>query len=224
MSLNQLGETQSSVWNMDYFTITGEFLSTLGSGGELWVKLLRWHSWIGQSWFRGPRRKTLSLVSKHLACFWLIQTISCCSFSPLCCCPGGHFIVFETSTIQKIKGVEFTNMGQQGKLGRYPVHFHLSRNVFGSSVTKISVHHTNQRCVVVHGSFNLRIERNVAYMTKGHCFVLEDGIESGNVFYRNLGFSTVQKYHYIQHSWWAFKGIFFLKERTLRVRRAFGGT
>lgn len=37
---------------------------------------------------------------------------------------------------------------------------------------------------------NLLIEENIAYDTKGHCFLLEDGIESGNRFISNLGAQT----------------------------------
>ena len=57
----------------------------------------------------------------------------------------------------------------------------------GSIVSKNSIHHSNQRCVVVHGTNNLRIEENVAFDTKGHCYMTEDGIETGNEFVMNIG-------------------------------------
>ncbi|CAI5468223.1 unnamed protein product [Closterium sp. Yama58-4] len=101
---------------------------------------------------------------------------------------GGHFMVMQTAERQLIKGVELVNMGQQGNLGRYPLHFHLCQNVKGSVVSSCSVHDSNQRCYVVHGTWNLRLEWNLGINTKGHCFLLEDGIETGNVFYKNLGF------------------------------------
>lgn len=105
-------------------------------------------------------------------------------------------------------------MGQQGTLGRYPVHFHLSQDATGSYVKKCAVHHSNQRCYVVHGTWNLLIDGNsgekvnsspsyqthtlkmigfnvLAYKTKGHCYFLEDGVEFGNTFSNNLGFYTV---------------------------------
>jgi cell migration-inducing and hyaluronan-binding protein len=44
--------------------------------------------------------------------------------------------------------------------------------------------------VTVHGTDNLRVENNVAYNTVGHCFFMEDGIETGNQFIRNLGIQT----------------------------------
>jgi len=40
--------------------------------------------------------------------------------------------------------------------------------------------------VTVHGTNDLRVENNVTYNIVGHCFFLEDGIEHGNEFVRNL--------------------------------------
>ena len=44
--------------------------------------------------------------------------------------------------------------------------------------------------MTVHGTNNLSIENNVTYNTVGHCFFLEDGIETGNQFVRNLAIQT----------------------------------
>ena len=33
----------------------------------------------------------------------------------------------------------------------------------------------------------MRVEENVAFGYKGHCFMTEDGVETGNVFRKNLG-------------------------------------
>src|SRR5690606_23781667 len=46
------------------------------------------------------------------------------------------------------------------------------------------------RCVTVHGTHNLRVENNVTYNNVGHCFFLEDGIETGNRFVKNLAIQT----------------------------------
>jgi hypothetical protein len=101
---------------------------------------------------------------------------------------GAHFwVMFTPIVIQKLEGVEFINFGQQGLIGRYPIHFHMSGSVKGSVVAKNSIHQSNQRCIVVHGTDDLLIEENIAYDTKGHCFMLEDGIETRNMFKRNLG-------------------------------------
>lgn len=104
---------------------------------------------------------------------------------------GGHFMIFHTPIVQQtIEGIELKNFGQQGLLGRYPIHFHFSDDVPGSLVRKNSIRQSNQRCVVVHGTNKLRIEENVAFDTKGHCYMTEDGIETGNEFIRNLGAKT----------------------------------
>ena len=54
-------------------------------------------------------------------------------------------------------------------------------------VSKNTIRHSNQRCIVVHGTDNMIIKDNIAYDTKGHCFMLEDGIETGNHFIGNIG-------------------------------------
>jgi cell migration-inducing and hyaluronan-binding protein len=56
----------------------------------------------------------------------------------------------------------------------------------GQYIRNASIHDTFSRCVTVHGTNDLRIEGNVTYNTVGHCFFLEDGIEHGNEFVRNL--------------------------------------
>ena len=104
---------------------------------------------------------------------------------------GGHFMVMNTpAVVQTIEGVEFRNFGQQGELGRYPIHFHYCSDVPGSVVSKNTIRESNQRCVVVHGTNKLRVQENVAFDTKGHCYMTEDGIETGNEFLYNLGAAT----------------------------------
>ena len=60
----------------------------------------------------------------------------------------------------------------------------------GSVVAKNTVRSSHQRCIVLHGSNNVLVQDNVAYDTKGHCYMTEDGIETGNSFLRNLGAQT----------------------------------
>ena len=50
--------------------------------------------------------------------------------------------------------------------------------------------HPPQRCVVVHTTHNLSVVENVAFHTRGHCFIVEEGAETNNTFYRNLGIWT----------------------------------
>lgn len=104
---------------------------------------------------------------------------------------GGHSIVLHSpGIVQNIRGVEFNRFGQQGNLGRYPLHFHLSEDVDGSFVSKNLVRDSNQRCYVIHGTHNVTLQENVAFDTFGHCFLLEDGGEWDNKFLYNLGAVT----------------------------------
>ncbi|KAL7551020.1 hypothetical protein ACHAWF_014219 [Thalassiosira exigua] len=104
---------------------------------------------------------------------------------------GGHLIVFHTPNVaQLLQGVEMRGMGQQGNLGRYPIHFHMCDSVNGSVVEKNVIRNSNQRCLVIHGTDDVQIRENVAFNTSGHCFMLEDGAEQGNEFHYNLGAGT----------------------------------
>ena len=76
------------------------------------------------------------------------------------------------------------------KTFRYPLHFHMSECVHGSTLAKNVIYKSNQRCTVIHGSHNVTVSDNVAYDTKGHCFMLEDGGEWDNSFIGNLGALT----------------------------------
>lgn len=50
---------------------------------------------------------------------------------------------------------------------------------------------SEQRCIVVHGTNFVMVENNVAYDTRGHCFIAaEDGYETDNTFKDNLGART----------------------------------
>ncbi|WP_169053590.1 G8 domain-containing protein [Alteraurantiacibacter aquimixticola] len=102
---------------------------------------------------------------------------------------GGHIMAMAGSKAY-VDGVELNRMGQHLVLARYPMHFHILGEGQGMYVRNASIHDTYNRCVTVHGTHNLRIENNVTYNTVGHCFFMEDGIETGNAFIRNLAIQT----------------------------------
>ena len=89
-----------------------------------------------------------------------------------------------------VEGVEFNRMGQNLTLARYPIHWHLVGDAKGQYIRNAAIHDTYNRCVTVHGTNNLQVENNVTYNTVGHCFFLEDGIETGNQYIRNLAIQT----------------------------------
>ncbi|KAG2370868.1 hypothetical protein C9374_013779 [Naegleria lovaniensis] len=104
---------------------------------------------------------------------------------------GGHWMIRVVEQAE-IQGVEVTRMGQKGLLGRYAVHFHvLGEQSFLKPkrffIKESSIHHSFQRCVVVHDSNGLLIHDNVCFDSFGHQYFLEDGSEMGNEFIHNLG-------------------------------------
>src|SRR4029434_1912991 len=102
---------------------------------------------------------------------------------------GGHVMAMVGSKMF-VEGVEFNRMGQNLTLARYPIHWHLIGDAPGQYIKNASLHDTYNRCVTVHGTNFLRVEHNVTYNTVGHCFFLEDGIEHGNEFIKNLAIQT----------------------------------
>ncbi len=102
---------------------------------------------------------------------------------------GGHIMAMPSSKMY-VEGVELQRMGQHLTKARYPIHWHLVGEGQGQYIRNSAIHDTFNRCVTVHGTHNLRVENNVTYNTVGHCFFVEDGIETGNQFVRNLGIQT----------------------------------
>src|SRR5579885_612064 len=79
----------------------------------------------------------------------------------------------------------------------YPVHFHMARLTPQSKTPKTdgpltylkdcSIHDSMTRWVTVHGTQGVTLARNVGYLSIGHGFYLEDGTETDNKLYSNLG-------------------------------------
>ena len=102
---------------------------------------------------------------------------------------GGHIMAMPSSKMY-VEGVELQRMGQNLTLARYPIHWHLVGEAKGQYIRNAAIHDTYNRCVTVHGTNNLQVENNVTYNNVGHCFFIEDGIETGNQFVRNLAIQT----------------------------------
>jgi hypothetical protein len=102
---------------------------------------------------------------------------------------GGHIMAMAGSKMY-LSGVELNRMGQNMHLARYPIHWHIGGDGQGQYVENSSIHNTYSRCVTVHGTNNLRVENNVTFNTVGHCYFMEDAVETGNQFVHNLGILT----------------------------------
>uniref|UniRef100_K1PJF5 Transmembrane protein 2 n=1 Tax=Magallana gigas TaxID=29159 RepID=K1PJF5_MAGGI len=107
---------------------------------------------------------------------------------------GGHVKFLHGFKDVQVDGVELTNLGQPLILGRYPLHYHMCEDLSDTSVyptrsvlRKNSIHHTQFRCVTIHGTHSARLIDNVCYDSVGHGFFLEDGGEKNTYFRGNLG-------------------------------------
>ncbi len=98
---------------------------------------------------------------------------------------GGHIMAMPGSQVH-VSGVELSRMGQYIHLARYPMHWHLIGEGRGQYIENSSIHDTYSRCVTVHGTNDVRVQNNVTFNTVGHCFFLEDAVETGNQFIHNL--------------------------------------
>ena len=134
------------------------------------------------------------------------------------CYFGGHMMVRQGFKEVQIQGVEFKQLGQGGRMGHYPVHFHLAKSTAytrrcvagtkkdqqcktdvdcpGSTcrsntfVKDSSIWDSMTRFVVLHGTHGVTVARNVGFLSMGHGYYLEDGSEIDNRLCHNLGVSA----------------------------------
>jgi hypothetical protein len=94
---------------------------------------------------------------------------------------GGHMMIRAGLKAFQVQGVEFANLGQGGKIGRYPVHFHMDRLVppattdplfNGTYLLDSSIHDSNTRFVTIHATQGVLLARNVGYRSIGHGYYL----------------------------------------------------
>jgi hypothetical protein len=99
---------------------------------------------------------------------------------------GAHTMVMSGSGQITVDGVRFDKMGQTGRLGRYPMHWHVAGDRDGDVMRNSSVTNSNNRGVTVHGTQNVLLENNVLHDIHGHGFFMEDAAETGNEFLSNI--------------------------------------
>ena len=101
---------------------------------------------------------------------------------------GGHTIFRQGLRQIQIQGVEFAELGQGGKLGHYPVHFHKTRQVPPLTFVKdSSVNDSNTHWYVIHSTQGVTLQRNVGWKSIGQGYYLEDGNETDNEFFSDIG-------------------------------------
>ncbi len=87
-----------------------------------------------------------------------------------------------------ISYARFAHLGQEGVLGRYPIHYHLVGDTMrGSSILGVAIVDSHNRWVTIHGTHFVVVRDCVGYQSIGHGFFLEDATEVYNLLDRNLG-------------------------------------
>lgn len=107
---------------------------------------------------------------------------------------GAHIMVMGNGVL-RLDGVELRRVGQGGRFGRYPIHFHLlsyaaDGRLIGDAtaqmVTHSSIWNSANRCITIHGTNGTTIRNNICYDIAGHALFLEDAVERRNVIEGNL--------------------------------------
>ncbi|WP_299645314.1 G8 domain-containing protein [uncultured Chloroflexus sp.] len=107
---------------------------------------------------------------------------------------GAHIMVMDHAVL-RLDGVELRRVGQGGRLGRYPIHFHMisyteDGRFIGDSpaqlVANSSIWNSANRCITIHSTNGTTIRNNVCYDIAGHAIFLEDAVERRNVIEGNL--------------------------------------
>jgi len=108
---------------------------------------------------------------------------------------GGHTIVRQGFESYQVQGVEFYRLGQGGAIMHYPVHFHMARITPQPAkglppmtfVKDSSIRDSMTRWITIHATQGVLLARNVGYLSIGHGYYLEDGTETDNQLYSNIG-------------------------------------
>jgi hypothetical protein len=107
---------------------------------------------------------------------------------------GGQIMAMRGSTLQ-LDGVELRRMGQAGRVGRYPIHWHMFSystageelgDATGNFVANSAIWDSANRCITIHGTNGVTVRSNICYNIAGHAIFLEDGVERRNLLEDNL--------------------------------------
>jgi len=83
-------------------------------------------------------------------------------------------------------GIEFRNVGQFNRIGRYPLHWHHNGEDSESELLDCVIHRSFQRGVVVIGTRNVRLQGNAIYKPYGHGFIVDHADETAAIVTSNL--------------------------------------
>jgi G8 domain/Right handed beta helix region/Secretion system C-terminal sorting domain len=110
---------------------------------------------------------------------------------------GCHIMIMRqgaTQGVAHINGVEIRRGGQDGRVGRYPFHWHMLSydgsstlsDASGQYIRNSSVHQSVHRGIVIHGTNGVEVSNNVLFDIRGHGIFTEDASERRNTINGNL--------------------------------------
>lgn len=162
-------------------TITA--ISTDGKTLTLNSNLTYPHKGMTRSWTKSGKTWTLEVRAEVGL---LTRNLTVQGQSPGSSGFGGHMMIMANAK-GYVDGIELFQMGQRGKLARYPFHWHMQEaGGAGQFLKNSSIHHSFNRVVTIHGTYSTLVENNFAYDHIGHGVFLEDGSERYNVIRKNV--------------------------------------
>ena len=110
---------------------------------------------------------------------------------------GCHVMIMRQGTTQgvaHVNGIEILRGGQNGRVGRYPFHWHMLSyegtttlaDATGQYIRNSSVNESAHRGIVIHGTNGVEISQNIVYKVRGHGIFTEDASERRNIIDGNL--------------------------------------
>lgn len=107
---------------------------------------------------------------------------------------GAQTMIMGQGSQVQVDGVHFRRVGQAGRQGRYPFHWHMLSyqggqpvgDVQGHSLRRSVISGSRNRCVVIHGTNGVEVSRNICHDIRGHAIFLEDAVERRNLIQDNL--------------------------------------
>lgn len=107
---------------------------------------------------------------------------------------GAQTMIMGLRSQVQVDGVHFRRVGQAGRQGRYPFHWHMLSyqggrpvgDARGHSLRRSVISGSRNRCVVIHGTNGVEVSRNICHDIRGHAIFLEDAVERRNLIQDNL--------------------------------------
>lgn len=107
---------------------------------------------------------------------------------------GVHVMVMGSEAEARLEAVQIKRGGQRGRLGRYPIHWHMMSysgtqtlpDVENQYFRNSAVNHSTNRGIVIHGTNGLEVRKNVVFNVEGHGIFTEDAVERRNIIDSNL--------------------------------------